>query len=716
MATRKRFRTWLLLPLLATPLGALADPLYSLTFLPAGFYASGINNAGHVVGTGGGGAAIWTGSGTTSQAALAPGSEGLAINNHDEIAGRYMDQGFLYSGGVLHPIDSAPYRSWAAGINDAARVAGTVRKTEVPPTLSLGFVYVEGAGMTTILTPGGFIDGARAINNAGQIAGFASSFPGGDFGGPNRNAFIYQFDGSVQTLGTLGGSISEANDINDSAQVAGWSTTAVAGEERPFLFDGAVMRDLGSLGGRSGRANGINSAGMVVGMSDIGGGATFDYHAFVYAHGSMTDLNALIDPASGWRLVSAIDINDNGQILGNACMVAGTECRQVRLDLIPAVPEPGTWLMLLGGLALLARARRGRKLLLASLLASPLAAMADPVYKLTFLPADFQAAKINNAGSVVGTYGDAAAIWTTGGISGIGAIAPGSFGNAINNRGDIGVSWSDDAYTYSPGVFRNIGRLGIFDNSIPAAINDAGQVAGIAFFIGGNQARGFVYSDGVVRNIPSFGGEWSQANAINGSGLATGAAAFAGDSSAPYHAFLYQDLAMRDIGTLGGFYSEGRDIDDAGQVVGHSSLTEAGDSSSHPFLYHHGVMSDLGTLGGLTGDAWGVNNAGQIVGASSWSTEPQEFFDHAFLYSNHAMVDLNSLIDPAGGWTLTAAHDINEAGQILATACRAEGCAPVRLDLAVAAVPEPRAWGLLLVGLMLVASRRRAPRAEQPFR
>lgn len=133
MATRKLFRKLLLLPLLAIPLGALADPLYSLTFLPAGFYASGINNAGHVVGTGGGGAAIWTDTGTTSLAVLAPGSEGLAINNHDEIAGRFRDQGFLYTGGVVRPIDSAPYRSWATGINDAARVSGTVRKSELPP-------------------------------------------------------------------------------------------------------------------------------------------------------------------------------------------------------------------------------------------------------------------------------------------------------------------------------------------------------------------------------------------------------------------------------------------------------------------------------------------------------------------------------------------------------------------------------------------------------
>lgn len=52
-----------------------------------------------------------------------------------------------------------------------------------------------------------------------------------------------------------------------------------------------------------------------------------------------------------------------------------------------------------------------RKLLL-SLAASPLPARADPVCTMTFLPAGFQAARINNAGRIVGTYDGAAALWS----------------------------------------------------------------------------------------------------------------------------------------------------------------------------------------------------------------------------------------------------------------------------------------------------------------
>ena len=58
-----------------------------------------------------------------------------------------------------------------------------------------------------------------------------------------------------------------------------------------------------------------------------------------------------------------------------------------------------------------------------------------------------------------------------------------------------------------------------------------------------------------------------------------------------------------------------------------------------------------------------------IVGRSEWSdAQPKDY--HAFLYTDHHMVDLNSLVDLPSGWQLISAGDINDAQQILATACR----------------------------------------------
>ena len=719
MPMRNILRKLLLLPMLAAPLGALAEPVYFLTFLPQNFYASGINNAGHIVGTAGAGAAIWTDAAVTYLGALAPGSEGLAINNHDDIAGRVGMHGFVYSGGVVQDVDSGPYRNWVTGLNDAGRATGTVR--DMDGAQARGFIWV-----TDILAPIGpfhsYMDFANAINNPGQVAGFTAS-PTADFGNPERTAFLYDLFNGVTLLGTLGGHVSEANDLNDSRQVVGWSETSVANEERPFMYVDAAggMQDLGSLGGRSGRANGINNGGMVVGVSDVGGSAGFDYHAFLFANNHMVDLNTLIDPASGWRLVSAADINDAGQILGTACQ--GTDCRAVRLDMIPGVPEPGAWLMLLIGLGLIAyrkcrlrstphrpRFARVRKLLMLPLLAGPLGAMAEPVYTVTALPVDFSASNMNNSGSIVGTMGAAAAIWTSSGITDIGTLAPESFGYGINNRGDIAGTWQGDAFVYSGGALRNIGRLGTWGTSTARGANDAGQVIGNGFYEVGERQRGFVYTGGVIRIIPTLGGEWSYAAAINSSGQVAGIATIdSADFINPTrHAIMYQDRVMHDLGSLGGVVSEAYDINDAGQAVG-MSQTSPDDrySPSHAFLYEGGAMIDLGFLGGANARANGINNAGLVVGWSELGGEAPP--THAFLYANHAMVDLNALIDPASGWEIMSAIDINDARQILATACRLGECTTVRMDL-INAVPEPRAWGTLLAGMLLLGGLRRGRR------
>jgi hypothetical protein len=75
----------------------------------------------------------------------------------------------------------------------------------------------------------------------------------------------------------------------------------------------------------------------------------------------MVDLNSLIDPASGWVITDAEGINGAQQIAATACRGGAIgECYAVRLDLVSAVPEPGSWAMLAFGLGAigLRRARR----------------------------------------------------------------------------------------------------------------------------------------------------------------------------------------------------------------------------------------------------------------------------------------------------------------------------------------------------------------------
>lgn len=69
-------------------------------------------------------------------------------------------------------------------------------------------------------------------------------------------------------LSTQGGTSSSANAINNLGQVAGWAQTA-GGEVHATVWNGTTPTDLGTLGGTRSIANGINDVGQVVGGTYI---------------------------------------------------------------------------------------------------------------------------------------------------------------------------------------------------------------------------------------------------------------------------------------------------------------------------------------------------------------------------------------------------------------------------------------------------------------
>jgi probable HAF family extracellular repeat protein len=169
----------------------------------------------------------------------------------------------------------------------------------------------------------------------------------------------------------------------------------------------------------------------------------------------------------------------------------------------------------------------------------------------------------------------------------------------------------------------------------------------------------------------------------------------------------------RLLGTLGGSTATATSINDAGQVVGFSLMTN--NSGTRAFLYSGGKMTDIGSLGGpgYGSSASGINNAGQVVGQSEVKgtngTLPQE---HAFLFINGQMTDLNSLLPANSGWILDNASAINNKGQIVGSMHKAGGPETPFLLTPTTQAPEPSSLvllGLGGLGLAGYASRRRNP-------
>ena len=288
---------------------------------------------------------------------------------------------------------------------------------------------------------------ARAINRAGQVAGWSSLDSSGAYVG--MHAALWTSGGLPADLGTLPGyDSSDALGLNDVGQVVGYSTSNTMPRVGAFLgTPGGGMTDLGTLGGDFSYAHDVSNAGQVVGASRTAGGS---YRAFLWTAGEgMADLGALPGDTDSY----AHAISEAGQVVGYSLAYAGSELSQ-RAFIWKAS----------GGMAELGM---------------------PPGYKRSIARA------ISDAGHVVGFAGSHAFLWTAGGMADLGALPgyPYSSAYGVNAAGQVvGTSYTGDgssrrAFLWTPG-----GGMIDLTSLLPAGsgwvlewatgINAAGQITG----------------------------------------------------------------------------------------------------------------------------------------------------------------------------------------------------------------------------------------------
>lgn len=242
---------------------------------------------------------------------------------------------------------------FATGANNSGVAVGWAETAVHDPTCIspqvLQFLAVEwgpGAGEKRVLPPwpGDSTSAATAINESGQVVGISGDC--GDAVGAfsARHALLWQ-NGRPIRLPTLGGEgWNTPMAINRSGTAAGFSDTPgdVVGGVLTGNFQAALWPAGGGIvnlhtlpGDALAQATGINDRGQVIGTSFAASGAS---RAFLWQNGRIYDLNTLVPAGSTLHMVSTGDINDHGDITGQACVIA-SGCTV--LHTFVAIPAPG---------------------------------------------------------------------------------------------------------------------------------------------------------------------------------------------------------------------------------------------------------------------------------------------------------------------------------------------------------------------------------------
>lgn len=348
---------------------------------------------------------------------------------------------------------------------------------------------------------------------------------------------------------------------------------------------------------------------------------------------------------------------------------------------------------------------------------------AGPAYGESYTVTDIgfgTAAGINASGQVAGNYPIGGGLYDAYIYSYATGVRTdiGNFGaRSINDNGEVGGNNSSSHVIFYDGTMHDLG-IPLGGTMCKAyGMNIHGQMTGQVRFANGH-THGFLYdpanpNNGGYTDIGTLGGspdsaatDMSYGSSINASGQILGDSINADNED---HAFIWTNGVMVDLGTFGGEASSGMAMNNLGHGTGTSQTADSGTTPttwiSHVFWYD-GALHDRGTLGGDWANSGGVNDADVIVGRSTIDigTGSNGTF-HAFIYENGVMSDLNNMIPANSGFTLLGATGINMKGQIAVNAVDSLG---QNHALLLNPVPEPASLSLALLGGLAMLRRRRA--------
>ncbi len=201
----------------------------------------------------------------------------------------------------------------------------------------------------------------------------------------------------------------------------------------------------------------------------------------------------------------------------------------------------------------------------------------------------------------------------------------------------------------------------------------------------GFQCVGFVWFDGVMRQLPTLGGTHGFATGVNDVGQIVGWAENAVHDPtcvAPqvlqFRAVEWQPITDRIVELPlipGDTASAATAINDRGQIVGISGICDQAVgrfTAAHAVLWDRGRVTDIGNLGGVTWNTpMAINERGDVAGfASQAGDDPNNPNLLAFFWTKRGgIVNLHTL----NGHATSQASGINAGDQVVGTSCPAAG-------------------------------------------